>query len=552
MAELTPAQKRAAEIARIKAENEARKQRVAGNQAPTPASTPAPTPKSTVSQEQQAKAIESLVTLAISGGTDEDVKRAVEAVQKTTQPTTAPTSVPKAESSVSPTPEQIKSVENLLTRAISGGTEEDVDTAIKALENLKNVEEQKPSPTLEAQQEQKKIEDLVVRAISGGTQEDVDAAIKAVEELKKVQGVVDTGQDADQGEGAGQSAGQGTGQGIGQGEDLTDEGNAATVDKGAGTKEGTGAGAGFTASDGTKFTDQKSYQEYQDYLDDKRTSRQSAFDLLYEQFSQYGLGSLVEPLRSLIKDPSVSASEFTIRLRQSDPYKKRFAANQSRIDRGLAAISEAEYLSLEDQYQNIMRNYGLPESFYRKDTLGTQKGFESLIGFDVSAAELEDRIQSASNRVLNAAPEVKKALVDFYPGITDGDILGYVLDPQNALTEIKRKITSAEIGAGAMQAGLRSTLSRAEELQRFGITGEEARRGFQAVAEIAPRGSQLAEFYKETPYTQQTAETEVFGITGAAEARRKRERLTQREQATFSGSSGAFQGALSRDRQGAF
>jgi hypothetical protein len=475
--------------------------------------------------------------------------------------------------------QQAKAAEQAAVTGISGGTDADVQAAIKAVENLKSVQEevaQRRSETattrqnaLQLEQQAKQVEDVVTRAISGGTEADVTAAIQAVADLKNAQGIVaggqaeggtdqggaDTGQDGGTGGDTGEQDG-GTGGDTGEqgtgGEDVTDEGNDATVDEGDDEGKGTGTGVELVASDGTKFTDPKSYQEYQDYLDGKRANRQSAFDLLYEQFSSYGLGSLVEPLRGLIQDPTVSPSEFTIRLRQSDPYKKRFAANQKRIDRGLTAISEAEYLGLEDQYQNIMRNYGLPESFYRKDTMGTQKGFEDLIGFDVSAAELEDRVQSASNRVLNAAPEVKRALVEFYPGITDGDILGYVLDPQNALTEIKRKITASEIGAGAMQAGLRTGLSRAEELQRFGITGEEARRGFQAVAEITPRGGQLAEFYKEAPYTQQTAETEVFGITGAVDAKKKRERLVQREQASFAGSSGAFQGALSRERQGAF
>ena len=335
------------------------------------------------------------------------------------------------------------------------------------------------------------------------------------------------------------------------------EENAATTDRGAGTQgattvvENAEVAPRFIASDGTSFTDQTSYKEYQDYLDNKRSNRQSAFDLLYEQFSSYGLGSLVEPLRGLIQDPSVSASEFTIKLRQSDPYKKRFAANQKRIERGLAAVSEAEYLGLEDQYQNIMRNYGLPESFYRKDTIGTQKGFEDLIGFDVSAAELEDRIQQASTRVTNAAPEVKRALMEFYPGITEGDILGYVLNPENALSEIRRKISAAEIGAGAMQAGLRSTVGRAEELARFGITAEQARSGFQQIAGGVQRGSQLAAIYQETPYGQETAEQEVFGITGAPEARRRRQRIIKSEEAAFGGTTGITGGALARDRAGA-
>jgi hypothetical protein len=54
--------------------------------------------------------------------------------------------------------------------------------------------------------------------------------------------------------------------------------------------------------------------------------RQSAYDLLYSQFKQYGLESLVEPLKGLVIS-GASPSEFTIRLRETDSYKKRFSAN---------------------------------------------------------------------------------------------------------------------------------------------------------------------------------------------------------------------------------
>jgi hypothetical protein len=98
--------------------------------------------------------------------------------------------------------------------------------------------------------------------------------------------------------------------------------------------------------------------------------RQSAFDLLKLQFDEYGLGALVEPLRGLIQE-GISPSEFAVRLRQTDPYKKRFAANAARISKGLRALSESDYINLEDDYQTIMRNYGLPVSYYTKDELGT-------------------------------------------------------------------------------------------------------------------------------------------------------------------------------------
>jgi len=309
----------------------------------------------------------------------------------------------------------------------------------------------------------------------------------------------------------------------------------------------------FTATDGTQFTNFENYLTYQETLDGKREGRQSAYDLLFQEFASYGLGSLVEPLKNLISDPTVPPSEFTIRLRQTDAYKTRFASNAKRVAKGLRAISEGEYLELEDRYQDIMRRYGLPQSYYTRGDLGRQEGFEKFIEFDVSPVELEERISTAQNRIFNAPPEVMRLMSDFYGDvISNGDALAYILDPQRALSEIQRRVTAAEIGAGAVQAGLTTTRQRAEELQRFGITGEEARRGFQAVAEVAPRGTQLAEFYGESPYTQQTAEAEVFGTAGAVEARKKRERLVGREQAEFAGTSGAFQGALARDRAGAY
>jgi hypothetical protein len=279
--------------------------------------------------------------------------------------------------------------------------------------------------------------------------------------------------------------------------------------------------------------------------------RQSAFDLLREQFAQYGLEGLVDPLKSLIQE-NVSPSEFAVRLRQTEPYKKRFAANAARIGKGLRALSEAEYLTLEDSYQTIMRNYGLPTSYYARGDMGRQEGFEKFISGDVSPAELEERVLTAQNRVVNAPPQVKEALKQFYPDINNSDILAYTLDPEKGLADIKRKVTAAEIGGAALGAGLATDVTRAEELAKFGVTAEKAREGYQAAVPIIERGRQLADFYKESPYTQATAEEEIFGLTYAPEATAKRKRLTALEQASFAGQSGMTGGALSRERAGSF
>ena len=289
-------------------------------------------------------------------------------------------------------------------------------------------------------------------------------------------------------------------------------------------------------------------------------SRKSAYDLLAEEFNRYGLGGLVEDIKGLVQQ-NVSPSEFTIRLRQTDAYKKRFAANAQRIAKGLAAVSESEYIALEDQYQNIMRQYGLPDTYYTRGDMGRQEGFEKFIGNDISAVELEDRIQTAQNRVINANPEVAAALKSFYPDITNGDILAYTLDPKNAIKSIQRKVTAAEIQGAAAAQGLNKITAdmtpeqiaayeaRANQLAAAGVDKAAAQQGFETVAQVAPRGGQLAEFYKESPYTQATAEQEIFNLAGSAEAAQKRKKLTALETAKFSGQAGL--GALARDRAGA-
>jgi hypothetical protein len=274
--------------------------------------------------------------------------------------------------------------------------------------------------------------------------------------------------------------------------------------------------------------------------------RQSAYDLLYSQFKLYGLESLVEPLKGLIVS-GASPAEFTIKLRDSDAYKLRFAANAKRIANGFKAIDEATYLGLEDRYQSIMQNYGLPESYYKKGAMGVQEGFEKFIANNVDPVTLEERIMEGVK--INQG---SKLLIDtakqFYPSLTDGDFLAYALDPKNALSEIRRKVTATEIGSAQIGAGLAATVGGAEELAKAGVTGKQYQQAAPTIAEAALRGGQLASIYKQDPYTQQTAESLLLDVPGSAEALKKTKKLTSLETAAFGGSAGA--GAIARDRAG--
>jgi len=318
--------------------------------------------------------------------------------------------------------------------------------------------------------------------------------------------------------------------------------------------------AGSSGSTTTTLTDEqireneRAYQRQQDAAieaEKKRRAGQSAYDLLLAEFNRYGLGTLLDDVKDLIVTGADEAS-LTLALRQTKAYQARFAANKDRINNGLRALSEAEYVTLEDQYQNVMRNYGLPATYYTKDATGKQAGFEKFIAGDVSASELEDRISIAQKRVIDAAPQVKEALKQFYPDIKDGDILAYTLDPAQGLANIQKKVLAAEIGGAAIGSKLDTSAARAEQLASYGVTAESARAGYGAIGGGLERGRQLSSIYQQPDYNQAVAEEEVFNLPGQTQAGEKRKKIIGLEKATFGGQTGVSSGALSQNRAGSY
>lgn len=332
------------------------------------------------------------------------------------------------------------------------------------------------------------------------------------------------------------------------------------VQTGAGSTQTYGARVGGAAVPGANNASSTAGSDYAaklqaDYYAAKdKEARQSAYDLLYSQFKQYGLESLVEGIKDLIQK-DVSPSQFTIELRNSPAYLKRFAANAARVKAGYKALDEGTYLALEDSYQNLMRNYGLPASYWEKGELGVQPGFEKLIAGNVDPVELEQRLVQAVDQIEKGPKEYMDAIKQFYPEISRSDLLSYVLDPENALKTIQSKVKAAQIGGEYLRAGLGTDVTRASELATQGVTADIARASIPTIMETAKRGGELAGFYGNAGlglYDQATAEEEIYNLGKAAEAKKKREKLVGLEQASFAGQYGGAQGALDRGRSGAY
>jgi DNA-binding PucR family transcriptional regulator len=231
-------------------------------------------------------------------------------------------------------------------------------------------------------------------------------------------------------------------------------------------------------------------------------------------------------------------------LQESEEYQTRFKANQERIKKGLAVLTPAEYLNVEDGYRQVLRSYGLKQ-------FDTDDYVQQFIANDVSPTELSNRVVTAVQRVQNADPAITQQLREYY-GLGQPDLVAYVLDPNQQFQKIERQVAAAEIGVAAARQGLQAGVSVAEQLAAQGISQAEAQKGYATIADILPTAEKLSDIYGTTldGYGQSEAEQEVFN--SLASAQRKRQRLTARELAAFSGSSGVSRTSLTTSNVGQF
>jgi hypothetical protein len=270
-----------------------------------------------------------------------------------------------------------------------------------------------------------------------------------------------------------------------------------------------------------------------------------AFAALTDLFSTYGLGSLAGEIAGYMTS-GLTASEALIKLKTNPngAYAERFAGNFARAKKGLNVISEAAYIDLENSYAETLKAYGLG-NMLSTDSKQNAKQFASYIENDISAVEFKDRINTVQQRVVNADPAIKAMFKEFYPSLTNSDLVSYFLNPTETIGKLKEKVTSAEIGAAFTGQGLTTSLTSASDLARYGIDRAGALEGAANIADVLPGATKLGNIYGETgiTYNQQTGEQEF--LKSSDEAKRKRNLLASKERASFDASAGNAPGAYS-------
>lgn len=273
----------------------------------------------------------------------------------------------------------------------------------------------------------------------------------------------------------------------------------------------------------------------------------SGFENLQNTLKSNSLDEIAKDLEDLIKEfGGDNINTIYNNLKTRDSYKQRFAGNFKLAEQGLAPLSEAQYLQLENDYTSTFAGYGAKD-------LATRETFANLIGGNVSNMEVADRFKAVQNRIDTAYKTndvyMMKQLRDMYPGINDADIMKSMILGDKGADYLKNRLNVADIKAAQDETGL-SSVYGAEYLASQGVSREQAKSGLAVTKEQTGSLMGAANAYGENvspnEIQKQLESENIFG----AQSSGKTKRLASQVRGEFSGASGVSGGSLKTTRAG--
>lgn len=183
-----------------------------------------------------------------------------------------------------------------------------------------------------------------------------------------------------------------------------------------------------------------------------QSSNGDAYSQIDSQLTSYGLGSLATWAWGELT-AGKNSDQIMIDLQTQPAYESSVfgQANAARTKNGLAPMTPADILAYQDQAYQFATAAGMTPGTINQDAI------VSLLGNDVSATELNDRLTNGFAAAMSAPTETK-TLLNQYFGVNTGDLAAYYLNPENTLGTLKSQLVAAEIGTQAQQSGF-GTLS---------------------------------------------------------------------------------------------
>lgn len=211
----------------------------------------------------------------------------------------------------------------------------------------------------------------------------------------------------------------------------------------------------------------------------------SDFATLRRLLDRYGLGSLYDRASEWLRS-GMSDDEITNAIWDTQEFQGRFSGIFAREANGMPAISVEEYLAYENQAYQLMREFGYPPGFY-----DDPDDFATLIGNNVSVNELQQRVSAYADVAAVGREQVRTELARQFgedvgaavDELTNGELAAWMIDPTRGLQAIRQRVSAAQVGAGAVDAGWGPlSFLEASDLTGRGLTEAAARDAFGTLA----------------------------------------------------------------------
>lgn len=203
-------------------------------------------------------------------------------------------------------------------------------------------------------------------------------------------------------------------------------------------------------------------------------SGRDARTIIEDVLKNYGLQGLTNWAWGIITNGG-GADEITDTIQDQPLFQAQFPGIIQREKLGLPPISMSDYISLEDSYDQLVTQYGLPRSVLTKDFVG------NLIGQDVSVNELSDRITKGFAAVQAAPASVQQVFAQWFGPRGNAQLASYFLNPKNASDVLEKEAMMANVQGAGISAGVNIGQNRAAQIAQMGDTYSQVQQALNKV-----------------------------------------------------------------------
>ena len=272
------------------------------------------------------------------------------------------------------------------------------------------------------------------------------------------------------------------------------------------------------------------------------------FDMMTGVLSSAGLGELFTVdangnpggwLWDQITKGVDSQAALQLAFEQTPQFQQRFPVIKQRRDSVASGKpgyvpSPKDVLNYELEVSTMLRQAGAPAWFY-----DDRQQLQQLMGQDLSAAEVRDRVGSAWTMVRNTDPNVQAAFKDFFGIDGDAAMLAMFLDPQTTMSSLERAARTAYTAGMGKTMGIDLDKQYAERIAALPKTEGGITQDLQQVSSMVTSGGVFDEGITET--TDLTTNTGIEAValgSGQAQADIRR-RIAERSANDRSSTGGA-------------